>query len=163
MARTELDRAVRPSLLDRLTDLAPKEMADRQVSREESAAVYRRSVQRDVENLLNTRRTIVGVPPGCHEVLRSVHEYGLRDTTGLAVGTPAGRRALTEDIRESLVRFEPRLINVRVVLVETTQLKAQQVRFTIEATLRMDPSPEQVVFDTVLEVARGTYDVASAG
>ena len=63
--------------------------------------------------------------------------------------------------RESLMRFEPRLMNVRVVLVESTQLKAQQVRFTIEATLRMDPSPEQIVFDTVLEVSRGTYDVAS--
>jgi len=161
MARTELDRAVRPSLLDRLTDLSPREPADHQVSREESAAAYRRSVQRDVENLLNTRRTIVRVPAGCNEVLRSVHEYGLYDTTGLAVGTPAGRRALTEDIRESLLRFEPRLLNVRVVLVESTQLKAQQVRFTIEATLRMDPSPEQIVFDTVLEVSRGTYDVAS--
>ncbi len=161
MARTELDRAVRPSLLDRLTDLAPREPADHAVTREESATAFRRSVQRDVEALLNTRRTIVGVPPGCNEVLRSVHEFGLSDTTGLAVGTPEGRNRLTDDIRESLMRFEPRLVNVRVVLVETTQLKAQQVRFTIEATLRMDPSPEQIVFDTVLEVARGTYDIAS--
>ena len=32
---------------------------------------------------------------------------------------------------------------------------------TIEATLRMDPSPEQIVFDTVLEIARGTYDIDS--
>ncbi len=161
MARTELDRAVRPSLFDRLTDLTPREPADHQVSREESATAYRRSVQRDVEALLNTRRTIVAVPVGCHEILRSVHEYGLRDTTGLAVGTTAGRRRLTDDIRESLLRFEPRLINVRVVLVDSSELRAQQVRFTIEATLRMDPSPEQIVFDTVLEVARGTYDVAS--
>jgi type VI secretion system protein ImpF len=161
MARSELDRAVRPSLLDRLTDLAPREPSDHTVTREESASAFRRSVQRDVESLLNSRRTIVPVPPGCNEVLRSVHEYGLNDTTGLAVGTPEGRSRLTDDIRESLLRFEPRLINVKVVLVETTQLKAQQVRFTIEATLRMDPSPEQIVFDTVLEVARGTYDIAS--
>ncbi len=161
MARTELDRAVRPSLLDRLTDTAPREPADRLITREESANVFRRSVQRDVEALLNTRRTIVPVPPGCPEVLKSVQEFGLRDTTGLAVGTPDGRRALTEDIRDTLMRFEPRLMNVRVVLVESTQLKAQQVRFSIEATLRMDPSPEQIVFDTVLEVSRGTYDVAA--
>lgn len=162
MARTELDRAVSPSLLDRLTDLSPRESADRAISREESATAFRRSVQRDVEALLNSRRSIVSVPPGCREVLRSVHEFGLHDTTGVPVGTPEGRRKLTEDIRETLQRFEPRLVNVRVVLVETTQLKAQQVRFTIEATLRMDPSPEQVVFDTVLEVARGVYDIAGA-
>lgn len=162
MARTELDRAVRPSLLDRLTDMAPREPADRPITREESANVYRRSVQRDVEALLNTRRTIVPVPPGCNEVLHSVHEFGLYDTTGLAVGTPDGRRRLTDDIRETLTRFEPRLMNVKVVLVESTQLKAQQVRFSIGATLRMDPSPEQIVFDTVLEVSRGTYDIEAA-
>lgn len=162
MARTELDRAVSPSLFDRLTDLAPREVADHTLSREESAAAFRRSVQRDVEALLNTRRTIVPVPAGCTEVLRSVHEYGLHDTTGIAVGTVEGRRRLTDDVQDSLKRFEPRLMNVRVVLVESSQLKAQQVRFTIEATLRMDPSPEQVVFDTVLEVSRGTYDVSTA-
>ena len=161
MARTELDRAVRQSVFDRLTDEAPREPADRQVSRDESANAYRRAVRRDIEALLNTRRAIVPVPPGCNEVRDSVHQFGLADTTGLPVGTPEGRKMLTEDIRLSLQLFEPRLMNVRVVLVESSQLKAQQVRFTIEATLRMDPSPEQVVFDTVLEVSRGTYDISS--
>ena len=150
------------AIVELVEDLAPREASDHTISREESAAAFRRSVQRDVEALLNTRRTIVPVPEGCTEVLRSVHEYGLHDTTGIAVGTVDGRRRLTDDIRDSLTRFEPRLMNVRVVLVESTQLKAQQVRFTIEATLRMDPSPEQVVFDTVLEVSRGTYDVSTA-
>jgi type VI secretion system protein ImpF len=162
MARRETERPIRQSLLDRLTDEAIREPADHHTTREESAQVYRRAVRRDVEALLNTRRAIVPVPPGCREVRQSVHEYGLADTTGLAVGTPEGRRLLTEDIRQSLLRFEPRLMNVRVVLVENSQLKAQQVRFSIEATLRMDPNPEQIVFDTVLEVSRGAYDVVSA-
>ncbi len=161
MARHETDRAVRPSLLDRLTDESPREPADRQVSFEESAQAYRRSVRRDVEALLNTRRTIVPVLPAFDDVRHSVHEYGLEDTTGRAVGTAEGRHRLTEDIRQTLMRFEPRLMNVRVILVDSSQLKAQQVRFSIEATLRMDPNPEQIVFDTVLEVSRGTYDVAS--
>jgi predicted component of type VI protein secretion system len=77
MARTELDRAVRASLLDRLTDLEPREPSDRNITREESASAFRRSVQRDVEALLNSRRTIVPVPAGCNEVLHSAHEYGL--------------------------------------------------------------------------------------
>ena len=37
------------------------------------------------------------------------------------------------------------------------------VRFQVEALLRMDPSPEHVVFDTVLEVARGEYAVEGEG
>jgi type VI secretion system protein ImpF len=162
MARTELDRAVRPSLFDRLTDEAPREPADRQTSPAESALVYRRAVQRDVEALLNTRRAIVPVPAGCVEVRRSVHEYGIGDSTGIPVGTTEGRKRLTDDVRDALVRCEPRLTNIRVVLVEASQLNAQQVRFSIEATLLMDPSPEKVVFDTVLEVSRGTFELNGA-
>ena len=37
------------------------------------------------------------------------------------------------------------------------------VRFQVEAILRMDPSPEHVGFDTVLEVARGQYAVEGEG
>jgi len=38
-------------------------------------------------------------------------------------------------------------------------LSTPMVRFQVEAILQMDPSPEHVVFDTVLEVARGEYVV----
>ncbi len=160
MARTELDRAVQPSLLDRLTDDAPREPNDRATSREASERAYRRGVQRDVEWLLNTRRSIVPVPAGADELSRSVHEYGVPDTTGLAIGTGDGQKRLTADIRDTLKRFEPRLTNVTVRLTDSAQISTPQVRFVIEATLLMDPSPEQVVFDTVLEIASGTYEVA---
>jgi type VI secretion system protein ImpF len=159
MPRTELERAVQPSLLDRLTDEQPREPADRATSREASARMFRLSVHRDVEALLNTRRSIVEIGPQHAAVRRSVHEFGLRDTTGIAVGTIEGQKALTDDIADAIRRFEPRLANVRVRLLDTSQVRAPQVRFAIEATLRMDPTPEQIVFDTVLDVASGTYDV----
>ena len=160
MARTELDRAVQPSLLDRLTDEAPREPGDRPTSREASERAYRRGVQRDVEWLLNTRRSIVPLPFGVKEVAHSVHEFGVPDTTGLSIGTGEGQKRLTADLRDTLDRFEPRLTNVQVRLTDSDQVSTPQVRFVIEATLRMDPSPEQVVFDTVLEISSGTYDVA---
>lgn len=163
MARTEVDRAVRPSLLDRLTDMEPRQLADRPITREESARAFRVAVQREVEWLLNTRRSIVPVPVGCPEVRHSVHEYGLADTTGLAIGTSEAQKALTADIREALRRFEPRLTNVQVILTASSQVMAPQVRFSIQATLQMDPNPEQVVFDTVLEVASGAYGVTESG
>src|SRR5690606_33022705 len=112
---------------------------------------YRVSVQRDLEWILNTRRSIVPVRPEFTEVLSSVHEYGIRDTTGLAIATAEGRQALIDEIRDAIARFEPRLTNVRVTLSDANQVKSPQVRFTVEATLRLDPSPEQIVFDTVLE------------
>lgn len=163
MARTELDRAVQPSLLDRLTDEDPRASGDVAVSREESVRRFRLAVQRDVEALLNTRRCIVEIGPGDVELRRSVHEYGIPDTTGLAVGTVAGRKLLTDDIKDALHRFEPRLMNVTVRLTDSDQIRTPQVRFAIEATLRMDPSPEQIVFDTVLEIASGAYAVDENG
>ena len=164
--RTELERTVQPSLLDRLTDLAPTMPADPPATREGSARAFREAVQRDLEWLLNTRRTIVPVPPYCAEVRHSVHEYGLPDTTGLAVATSEGREQLLRSVQDALERFEPRLANPRVRLADTPNdggTRSPSVRFVVEATLQMDPSPEQVVFDTVLEIASGSYDVFGAG
>lgn len=163
MARTELERTVLPSLLDRLTDEQPAVPADPPLRAAESARAFRDAVHRDVEWLLNTRRTIVRVPPGCAEVRRSVHEYGLPDTTGIAIGTREGREWLLAALQDALERFEPRLGTPRVRLVEHDGGGLPSVRFTVEALLRMDPSPELVVFDTVLEVARGEFDVRDAG
>jgi type VI secretion system protein ImpF len=159
MARTELERTVQQSIIDRLTDFSPRESRDPVMSRDESEREYRVAVQRDLEWILNTRRSIVRIGPEHREVRASVHEYGITDTTGVAIATPAGRAAVVEEIRDAIARFEPRLTNVRVKLSEVNQVKSPQVRFVIQATLRMDPSPEQVVFDTVLEVASGTYAV----
>jgi len=161
--RTEIERTVQPSLLDRLTDEHPSVPADPATSRSESESAFREAVQRDVEWLLNTRRTMVVVPPYCPHVRASVHEFGLPDTTGVPVGTPDGRNFLVAAMQDALERFEPRLGNPRVKLVEADQGRAPQLRFTVDATLRMDPSPEQVVFDTVLEVASGEYAVDVAG
>ena len=159
MARTEIELAVRPSLLDRLTDEAPDTPADPPQGREETLRAFRAAVQRDVESLLNTRRTMYPAPAHCPETRASVYEYGLPDTTGVAIVTQAGRDGLTESLRDALARFEPRLGTPRVRLLDAEQGQAPQVRFVVEAILRVDPNPERVVFDTVLQVASGTYDV----
>ncbi len=163
-ARTELERAVQPSLVDRLTDLSPRDRLDPAATRDGSERAYRASVQRDLEWLLNSRRTMWPAPVGLDEVHRSGYEYGLVDTTGLYVGSATGRTNLREAIEDTIARFEPRLANVRVRLVDADQKSAPQLRFVVEALLRMDPNPEQVVFDTVFDTANGSYAVGdSAG
>jgi type VI secretion system protein ImpF len=51
--------------------------------------------------------------------------------------------------------FEPRLANVRLVLIETPDSAKKDVRLRIEAMLRMDPVPEPISFDTVIELKSG--------
>jgi type VI secretion system protein ImpF len=158
MARTELDRAVQPSLLDRLTDEEPRVPSDPPISREESARRYRQSVQRDLDWLMNTRASAIR-PPRDSAVFDSVQQYGLVDFTGLTTSVTDWREQLVENMRDMIRRFEPRLANVTVDLAEDVNPALQQVRFTISALLLMDPSPEQVVFDTIFEVTNGTYEV----
>jgi type VI secretion system protein ImpF len=162
VARTELQRTVQPSLLDRLTDLEPEVAADRATTRDASERDFRASVQRDVEQLLNTRRSIVRPEGPLPLLARSVHAYGLPDTTGLSAASDGNRKELLATVADTLRRFEPRLTDVEVTVREG-QGHALELRFAIRATLRMDPSPEQIVFDTVLEVASGSYDVTGSG
>ncbi len=157
MRRTEHDRAVLPSVLDRLTDFEPGQSSDAPVTRDESERAFRRAVQRDVEWLLNTRRSMLRAGAAQPETHASVLEYGLRDTTGVLIAGSDGPEQLLTFVRDSLRRFEPRLTNVVVSLRD--QNHPLEVRFAIHATLRMDPTPEQIVFDTVLEVSSGAYEV----
>ena len=159
MPRTEIERIIQPSLLDRLTDLEPGSAADPPITRDESVRRFRQSVQRDVEVLLNTRRVLLRAPESCPELHASAYEYGLPDTTGIPIATNEGRERLMKSLQETLERFEPRLANPRVQLVESDQVRAPQVRFVVQATLRLDPHPELVVFDTTLELASGEYAV----
>ena len=39
----------------------------------------------------------------------------------------------------------------------------EELRFHVEGTLLMDPTPEQVIFDTVLHFASGEYEVEGTG
>jgi type VI secretion system protein ImpF len=157
--RTEIERTVQASLLDRLTDLEPNLSMDASMSRVSSARIFRGTVQRDVEALLNTRRTTIPAPDDCPEVRRSVHEFGLVDITGIPVGTKNGRDEILAAMQDAIERFEPRLSNARVTLGEGNTKATPELRFVLDATLLMDPDPERVVFDTVLEVTRGEYDV----
>jgi len=112
--------------------------------------------------LLNTRRSMIPAPDWCPELRRSVYDYGLVDTTGMAVGTKAGRDSLLAALQDAIERFEPRLGQPRVRLIDAQQVRAPQIRFVLEAVLEMDPGREDVVFDTMLEIASGEYDVHDA-
>ena len=161
MTGAGLERTAKPSLLDRLVDLAPQEPAVRVLTREESVQAYRRSVLRDLEWLLNTRRTTVEVPEAFPNVRNSTFYYGLPDVSSMSADSREVRQGLIRAIERTVQRFEPRLTDVRVSLVPD-QKGNQQIRFVIEGVLEMDPSPERVVFDSVLDVSSGDISVESS-
>jgi len=152
--------SLRLSVLDRLIDLAPRQPDDEPSSLARSSADLRAAVRRDVEWLLNTRRIAEPAPDDLVEVGQSVYHYGLPDINSMSADAPDVALALRRHVETALALFEPRLFNVRVSTPEEGEGARRQLHFRIEALLRMDPTPEQVQFDTVLEVSSGKYQVA---
>jgi type VI secretion system protein ImpF len=141
-------------------DLEPGHAADPSLSWSESVRRHRVSLQRDLEWLLNTRRITVPAPAAYPEVQSSVYHYGLSDITSLSRDSDDTRTQLVRQIEECIRLFEPRLTAVQVTTGEAGGADAHRIRFIIDALLRMEPNPERVTFDTVLEVTSGEFHVA---
>jgi type VI secretion system protein ImpF len=155
MARNLGETTVTIPVLDRLIDLEPGNQTENPPSRSQSERLLKRAVRRDLEWLLNTRRNCDPPDEGLKEVNRSAYVYGLPDLSALTMATSGDRNMLVKQLLAAINLFEPRLANVRLVQVETPDAAKHQVRLRIEAMLRMDPSPEPISFDTVIELKSG--------
>ena len=155
--------AVTLSMLDRLIDDHPDESAEPALTRSESVRQLKDGLRRDLEWLLNTRRIAVPPDESLKEVNRSLYVYGLPDFTSYSLSSPKDQAKLVRFLHGTVKLFEPRLANVRIVALEGVTGAARTLRFRIEGLLIMDPAPEQVSFDTVLELTSGEYEVKNAG
>jgi len=159
MKTVSLDRSVQQSLLDRLIDLDPKSTAEAPLSWTRSVQQLKASLRRDLESLLNTRRIPDPAPESFEELPRSLYHFGFPDITSMGRDSKDVRVRLMRQVEETIATFEPRLTGVKVSLSDTDDEGRRQLRFLIEGLLRMEPNPEQVVFDTVLEISSGEYHV----
>jgi type VI secretion system protein ImpF len=155
MARNLGETTVTVPVLDRLIDLEPGAQTENPPSRAQSERLLKRAVRRDLEWLLNTRRISQLPDEGLREVNRSGYMYGLPDLSALTMATAGDRNKLIKQILAAINLFEPRLANVRLAWVEAEDKVKGEVRLRIEAMLRMDPSPEPISFDTVIELKSG--------
>lgn len=156
MATRGREANLRPSVLDRLLGTAESERTE---TLNQSLEATKAALLRDLEWLLNTRRIARPAGDDFPEVQRSLYHYGLRDVSSLSADSPSVRGTLAREVEELLRFFEPRLTGVRVSIPEEGKDRFRQIRFIIEATLDVDPEPEPVTFDTVLEVASGEFSV----
>jgi len=150
---SRFDNEVRivPSVLDRLLDDRPEETREAPASRQTSLRLLKQSVRRDLEWLLNTRVE----PPAAGEqetqVARSIAAFGLPDFTSWNVRGGIDQETLRKAVEDAVARFEPRLESVQVFL-ETVSEVDRTLKFRIEARLRVEPVPEPVTFDSVLQL-----------
>ncbi|MGD0015251.1 MAG: type VI secretion system baseplate subunit TssE, partial [Bryobacteraceae bacterium] len=84
--------------------------------------------------------------------------YGLPDVSSLGVHSTQDQNRLLWMLEAAMASFEPRIAGARVTM-EPVAGNARVLRFQIQGLMRIDPAPERVTFDTVLELTSGEYEV----
>jgi type VI secretion system protein ImpF len=151
MPEYDSNAPLRLPILDRLLDDEPKIKTESPMTRSTSLARLKTAVRRDLENLLNTRRTPDYIPEGSVEILRSVYYYGLPDITSMPANFLYEQTKLLQSIETAVKTFEARLDGVKVSLVPVVG-QSRVLRFVIDGMLRIDPLPEHVVYDASIEL-----------
>jgi type VI secretion system protein ImpF len=142
---------VQSPLLDRLIDVAPDQERDPPTSVVDSMVSLRASVRRDLEALLNARRRWRSWPEHLTQLATSPLGFGIPDFASGAFNDAHRREELRIEIEETIRRFEPRFLSVRVNLVDVKGQLETTLRLRIEAVLHAEPAPEAVTFDTVVD------------
>ncbi len=159
MARAPVDPTVIASLLDRLTDERPDSTQEAVPLRLHDVDQLRASVARDLELLLNTRREYLDdLPEQYPEVERSLLLYGLPDFTAYSLKSQRDRNRVLQVVEEAIVKFEPRLKDVQVHLIQEEGV-GKTMHFRVDGLLKVEPAPEPVAFDTVLHLTTQEYEV----
>lgn len=122
------------------------------------------SVRRDLEWLLNSRRPPVDLPEGMATLEQSLMSYGLPDISSLSIGDRLELERFQRTLETVIRNFEPRLTQVRVSFTPLDQDKHKAaLHYRIEALLRIDPVPEPIVFDTMLNLGNRAFIVRRDG
>ena len=158
MARRDTSGPVTLSVLDRLIDNAPKNSQEVPPTRSQSLRELKLGLKRDLEWLLNTRRTIDPAPDSHRETSSSVYHYGFPDISSKSILSSRDHNELVREMEAAIAVFETRLKRAKVRM-EQVEDSHQALRFVIEGLLCMDPAPEPVRFDTVLELGKRAYEV----
>ncbi len=163
MARNLGETTITVSVLDRLIDLEPESRVENPPSRSQSVRLLKNAVRRDLEWLLNSRRICELPDEALKEVNRSAYMYGLPDLSALTMSASGDRNKLARQIVTAINLFEPRLANVRLAPIGTPDAAKSDVHLRIEAMLRMDPVPEPISFDTIIDLKSGNCRLSGAG
>ena len=144
-----------PSLLDRLTDLAPTRLKDPPDSQAVSAAQLRQSVLRDLAALLNTSNlaTIEDLSD-TPLVAKSTLNYGIPGFAGLLSSqnrTSKLEREMAAAIRAFEPRIRPESLRVRIA-GQREGSSVPALVFEIEGELWAQPVPVQLFLETTIEV-----------
>lgn len=145
-----------PSVLDRL--ILPGYDGEIGSLRPDSLEQMEVSIARDLRALLNTRREEWLVPKEFEEASSSILNFGLPDFLSYALRVPSEQARLRRTLENVIRTFEPRLTNIQVAIAGWDD-NSQMLRFRVEAALKVEPMPEPVTFEAILQTDSSKFSV----
>ncbi len=156
MSPVDSQTRVNLSVLDRLIDLDPDSSEEVAPSQLRTLHELKDALWRDLSALLNTRRKEHPIAPEFEQCNTSLLVFGLPDFTPLSLRSPGDQQRLGLAIDTAIRTFEPRLSGVSVSPEPRNELDPV-LRYRVEALLDIEPAPEPITFDTVLQADTGQF------
>jgi len=151
MASIDKKQELIPSIFDRLTDNTLYSHDPASPFAFQRIRELRQSVKRDLENLLNTRFRITEPPENLEQLESSLINYGMPDLATINLLDSTSRKNFCRFLEDTIQKYEPRFKNIEVTQVGNIDENDRSIRFRIEAVLHANPTPETIVFDSILE------------
>lgn len=156
---------LRPSLLDRLTDLHPERQRETAQDLTVNEAELRELVRRDLTWLFNTTHLSAGTDLEPYpQVKSSILNFGITDLTGQQLSSIDATQ-LEKSVREALLNYEPRLLRESIAIgvrLGHNQFGTAALIVEIQAQLWAEPLPFSLHLRTEIDVETGRVTVGDA-
>ncbi len=112
-------------------------------------------LRRDLEDLLNTLVRARACPNYLDELSNSMVNYGVIDLMTANFTTKAEREKTFANIRDAILLFEPRLVNLSIVDNSDQQTPSHTLMLKIIAETIFEDSHEEIIFNSKIDTATG--------
>ncbi|GAA5217845.1 type VI secretion system baseplate subunit TssE [Corallincola platygyrae] len=162
LSAKDRSQAIQPSIIDRLVLDQDSSTNGGQVQIA-NVSLYRDSIRRDLENLLNARQTWIQIPEAYEELKKSVLSYGLPDFATLRTDSEDGQSQVCSYIEQLIRTFDLRFTHVSVYSLSDPNSIERTFKIRINAVVQAEPLPEEITFDSELEPVRLGISVRKVG
>ncbi len=146
MIEPKVRSGARVLLFDRLVDTEPDKQKELRPLRTLDKQGLKQSIRRELGRLLNTRCPI----PLSSPQERTVVNYGIPDFSALSPQNSSHCAKLELSIRDAIVSYEPRLVDVKVSVDPATK-DERSLNARIDAKLQLETIREPVAFTVVVK------------